>query len=159
MRDEAYSYKTYRVEWWTEVYEVDQYGMPARSRPLVYSAVFPTKDQAEADLRRIAKPHPYVKTRWVSELCKHEYHDCCVRRVEVEDPARLAAESRLAEVERERDRLREALAPFANAAFGWADYRDDEHIVEEWPGSDPSQTMITVGNLRAARAALSKEKA
>lgn len=51
----------------------------------------------------------------------------------------------------ENERLREALAPFAREATLWADYSNDEYLVEPFPGVE---SRITVGDLRRAQAEL-----
>lgn len=79
---DRYTYETYRVEWLTEVYPVDQYGH-AMDGPPYYVAKHPTREAAQADLERIAKPHEFVQGRWVSDLCNHSYHECGVRPVKV----------------------------------------------------------------------------
>lgn len=59
--------------------------------------------------------------------------------------------NRAAEVERENERLRAALAPFATEAEIWPDFDADDRLADAWDALD---SAITVGDLRRAREAL-----
>ena len=77
-----WQFNTYRVEWWTEVYETDQYGRRETKGKVFYKSAWPDRASAMADLDRVSTrglPH----MRRVSDKAPHEYHDCDVRRVEV----------------------------------------------------------------------------
>jgi hypothetical protein len=75
---EMFTYKVYRVEWYCEVWETDQYG---QEREIIYSKSFATREEALKDLERVSTPHPHVSCRRVAnrDICKHTYHDCGVR--------------------------------------------------------------------------------
>lgn len=65
-------------------------------------------------------------------------------------------ESRVADLEAENVKLREALAPFADAAaFMDDDWDDSEHLVE-FPMGDGKVYCVFVSTFRNARAALTK---
>lgn len=59
-----------------------------------------------------------------------------------------------------RDELRTALAPFAAEADRWPEdqFEDGELLTEEWP-EGPDNPSLTVGDLRAARAAVKRDEA
>ena len=77
------------------------------------------------------------------------------------------AEARAIAAEEERDALREALAPFAHAAFEADGYPDSEPFtlalrpdVEDFPDDDPPdpESLITARQLRLARTALAQKE-
>ena len=49
--------------------------------------------------------------------------------------------------------MNRALQPFAEETEHWADFPDDQPLVEIWP-EGPAESNITVGHLRAALAAI-----
>lgn len=81
---DGWVYKIYRQEWVTRVFPVDQYGQEVNA-PDYYVKAHPTREAAEADLHRIAKPHKYVSGRMISDLAPTAYHEAKVswRQVEV----------------------------------------------------------------------------
>lgn len=82
----TWTYRTYRCEWVTEVYGVDQYDQRTRDCITYYEQAWPTKAEADADLERVSKPHPYPSvTRRISDLVNHAYCDAAVRYREVPD--------------------------------------------------------------------------
>lgn len=65
--------------------------------------------------------------------------------------------ARIAELEAENARLKEALEPFSDAAEFIEDEWDDDEHVAEFPMRNGAVYCIFVSNFRAARAALTKE--
>jgi hypothetical protein len=72
-----WEYKTYRIEWIAEVYQVDQYGVRVKTPP-IYEKAWPTFQEAKADIEAITEPHPYVQDRRVYPLAPHQYHEAGV---------------------------------------------------------------------------------
>lgn len=64
----GYKYKTYRQEWVSTTGHVDQYGREFKAD---YEAAFPTREEAVADMERIAKYDSYLM-RWVTGRNYHE---------------------------------------------------------------------------------------
>lgn len=79
-RAEGWEHRTYRVEWAVEVWEVDQYEA-RQNRPLLYETLWPTREQAQLDLDRIATKNPHHK-RLEWKNAPHSYHGCGVVRRE-----------------------------------------------------------------------------
>lgn len=79
---DGFKHKTYRCEWVAKIVVVDQYGREDRSTPPPYEQAWPTREEAEADMRRVTREHEHVKGRWV----RGPYEEGQVSYREVEAP-------------------------------------------------------------------------
>ncbi len=77
-----FAYKTYRCEWVAKIIFVDQYGQEDRASPPAYERAWPTREEAEADMKRNTREHEHVKGRWV----RGPYEEGRVAYREVEAP-------------------------------------------------------------------------
>lgn len=75
--------KTYRCEWVTEVYVVDQYEQRQIGEPAWYEKAWPTYDEAHQDLTQITVWDEHIKGRRRYPGAKHSYYHCDVRYREV----------------------------------------------------------------------------
>ena len=73
-----FQFKTYRCEWVSEVFPVDQYDRRTKE-PELYIKAFPTYEEAYDDLMFVTKPHPYVSGRRVYEAAPHDFYSTTVR--------------------------------------------------------------------------------
>ncbi len=78
-----YKYKTYRCEFLTEIYEVDPYGYRGPNSTLLYEAIFPTVEDAQAHLHSITVESSSVNRYRDWPQAPHSYYNLGVRYREV----------------------------------------------------------------------------
>jgi hypothetical protein len=66
-----YVTKHYRIEWCVAIQDVDQYEQTTGNPEIL--SVWPTRDQAVADLSNHGHESQYVKDRWIPNNKKHDY--------------------------------------------------------------------------------------
>jgi hypothetical protein len=66
-----YVTKHYRIEWCVAIQDVDQYERTTGNPEIL--SVWPTRDQAVADLSKHGHESQYVKDRWIPNNKKHDY--------------------------------------------------------------------------------------
>ena len=77
--------KTMRCEWQVVIQQVDQYGCSIRDgRGRSKLSVWPTYEEAYADLPNHGHENPYVKGRWIPKNPMHAYEYLEVQYQEVE---------------------------------------------------------------------------
>jgi hypothetical protein len=75
--------KTLRCEWLVVIQQVDQYGAPCKGQRSILS-IWPTADEAYADLPNHAVESEYVKGRWIPKNPMHAYEYVGVQYREIE---------------------------------------------------------------------------
>lgn len=75
--------KTLRCEWLVVIQQVDQYGVPCQGQRSIL-AIWPTADEAYADLPNHGDESVYVKGRWIPKSAMHGYEFIEVQYREVE---------------------------------------------------------------------------
>lgn len=76
--------KTLRCEWLVVIQQVDQYGCPQRGDFRSILAIWPTADEAYADLPNHGVENEFVKGRWIPKNPMHAYEYVQVQYREVE---------------------------------------------------------------------------
>lgn len=77
-----FAFKQFRCEWQVVLQNVDQYGQPMQNARTVL-AIWPTVNEAYADMPNHAVAHPYVEGRWIPKNTTHGYQEVQVQYREV----------------------------------------------------------------------------
>ena len=80
-----YELKIYRREWVTQLYWISDFCDTGAIRDVIYESVWPSKEEAINDLRKIARPSPYIADKWIG---KKDYQEAWViyRETEIKPP-------------------------------------------------------------------------